>query len=665
MKKFIGILVSALLMLIMSFTACSGGGNSAGGGNSTGGGSSNSTEPPKPPANKEVDGEELIQTMMSTPYRLAITNAEYGLTDASKVGADQQAFSKVLYPVPDDSEFAHVYVAADYGITKDGEKNEKNFNTLVSSLKNVEGLKKIVFEEGVYRFTTTLKINGVNDLYLVGNNTEFVFENWCIGYNVTNCENIHFNEISTDYDPSPVVSGTVKSFDEAQKSVTISLYDEFDLSDSRYNGGTISYGSYMEFAEDKNGELHPNYKANLLYNSTGDHVANITAGKYDAAANELTLTFKTVKSVSAGTPVSVAFTMYEYATYVVEDCQNVYLEGCNIYCSAGMTFMFNSVTNSYLNRTNLMLKPGSKRLMTATADGFHGNDCCGDLFITGSIYENSHDDSINICSFYKKITQNAAKQIVCESSSVHTNFPIEVGDVIEVYDPATFERKGTYTVESVNNSLLKYTIGVNKFVKDDFSGCIVGNVTRSPKVKINDCIFRNKRNRGILLQSRNCDISNNAFYNIVHGAISLHSALDIFAEAIVPGDVTVTNNKFFNNNLGYGLDGDVSVFAYGNTGKGFAGSIKNITVANNFITGNGQSGVSIKSGGNCTVSNNLFYDICRRYSNESLYAAVRIIISENITVNNNCVVMSNATESFAVVKNNDESSVTENGNQIK
>lgn len=625
-------------------------------------GSASDSESEPKEENREVDGMELIQTLKSMPYRSAISNNEYGLSDASAVGADEGAFTRVLYPVP-ESGFEHVYDAADYGVAPGAEKNERDLNELLKELQNVQGLKKIVFQKGVYIFTGTIELKNIEDLYLVGDGTEFVFSNWCVGYSIENCKNLHFNEISTDYDPSPVVAGVVKTCDVNAKTVTISLTDEFDLSDSRYNGGVINHGSYMEFREDENGTLYPNADGNLLYNSTGDRIKNIENGSYNASANELTLTFKTLKAVEAGTKVSVAFTMYEYATFNVKKCENIYLEGCNVYCSAGMTFMFHTVKNSYLNRTNLTLKEGSDRLMTATADGFHGNDCVGDLVITGSVYENSHDDSINICSFYKNITANYAREITCSATS-STNFPIEAGDVVEIYDPATFELYGTYTVKEVHQSLLTYTLTVDKFIRDDLIGKIVGNVTRSPKVKINDCIFRNKRNRGILLQSRDSDISNNTFQNVVHGGISLHSSLDIFAEALVPGNVTVTNNKFINNNAGFGLEGDVAVFAYGNTGKGVAGAIKNITVENNFIYGCAQSGVSLKSAGDCEVLNNLFYNTGLRRSSDGLFAAVRVVVSEGIKANGNCVVMDEEHDAFSVVKT-DGSSVEDISNTFK
>ncbi len=668
MKKLITIFIAVVFCFVFAFTGC--GGSSGGGSdvpnstdsekpadseNSTD--STDSTESVEPiPENKKVGEQELIETLMKSPYKAAIENADYGLSDASIVGANEQAFTNILYPIPEN--FDNVYVAADYGITKDGDRNERNLDDLLVSLKDVDGLKKIVFESGTYTFAGTIDIKDVQDVYFVGDNTDFVFSVWCVGYNLRNSKNIHFNGISTDYNPSPVVAGVVANYDLSAKSITIDLDDEFDLSNKQYNGGVINYGSYMEFTENDNGDVYPNPNGNLLYNSTGDGEKSITGGTYNKSQNQLTLKFTNIKEPKIGDKVSVAFTMYEYATFDAKECENIYFEGCNIYCSAGMTFMFHTVTNTYLNRTNLKLKEGSARLMTATADGFHGNDCCGDIVITGSIFENSHDDSINICSFYKNIASNAARKIVCESSSMVTNFPINVGDEIEIYDPATFEFIGKYKVTEVSNSLLKYTISVNKMIFDDLSGKIIGNVTRNPKVRINDCIFRNKRNRGILLQSRDSDISNNTFENIVHGSISLHSALDIFAEAIVPGGITVKNNKFINNNMLGGLGGEIAVFAHGKTGSGHAGAIKNITVENNFMAECFRHGIYFNSAGESVIKNNLIFNP------KAGHSAVNVNVSEGITVEDNCALLMAQIEDYGIVKT-DESPITQKNNILK
>ena len=614
---------------------------------------------------KDVNGTELIKTLIDTPYKSDIYNTDYGLSAANEVGAEENAFSKVLYPVPERG-FAFTLNAEDHGITENGADNVSKLNNLISSLAEKQGLKKIAFRCGTYRFSGTIRINNVDDLYIAGDNTEFVFTEWCEAFNVQGCKNLHFNDISIDYKPSPVVAGTVASCDEQNKRITVKLGNEFDLSDERYNNGKIRYGSYMEFKTAPNGDLYPDPDGNLLYNSTGDKISNIENGSFNKASRELTLTFKTMKRVEAGVKVSIAFTMYEYATFAVKNCEDVYLENCKVYCSAGMTFAFTTVKNSYLNRTDIILKEGSERLMTATADGFHGNDCTGDIAITGSVYENSHDDSINICSFYKNITSNFAKVITC-SGTVNTNFAINVGDVVEIYDPATFELLGSYTVTESENSFLTYTITVDKFIAENLVGKIVGNVTRCPKVTVKDCIFRNKRNRGILLQSRNSSIENCAFYNIVHGAVSIHSALDIFAEAIVPRDVSVKNNKFMNNNAGFGLEGDVSVFAYGSSAKPCAGAIQRIQVENNFIYGCAQAGVSFKSCGDCYAGNNLFFDVGKKRSSDKLFAAVRVVESKDISVKGNCAVLTAREPKFTLIKedNGKVKKINQSGNVVK
>ena len=654
MKKIVAII--CILAAAITLAACGNVRSSE----STGSQSSSGENMEPVKQNRAVDGEELLFALRSSPFKDDIENDEYGIKAAYAVGVDEKAFSKVLYPVPSDGEF-------DIICEVNGENGTLNgVNAVFASLKGREGKKLVRFEKGEYRFNGPVNLSGIDDLYIDGKGSGIVFTTWCRGFEVNNCKNLHFNDFSVDYDPSPAVSGKVVSCDTSANTVTVKIYDEFDLSLSIYNGGKIGYGSYMEFTKDEHGALYPNPNGNLLYNSTGDKVTSITGGSYNKTNRLLTLSFTSIKEVAADTEVSVAFTMYEYETFRVGNCENVYFEGCDVYSSAGMTFSFKTVTNCYLNRTNIRLKEGSKRLMTATADGFHSNDVCGDLHITASIYENTHDDAVNICSFYKRITANSGRTLQCESpDSVH-NFPIREGDVLEIYDPASFELKGTYTAVSVNASFTTYTVTLNKFVQGDISGMIAGNVTRNPAVKINDCIFRNKRNRGILLQSRNCDVSGNAFVNVIHGALSLHSVLDIFSEAIVPANITVTNNKIINDNFGGGLAGSVSVFAYGNKGRSVAGSIKNITVSNNFFFRTAQSAVSFSAAGECRAENNLFCGVGVKHSSDSRNCGVRADISEKITVSGNCALAEGAGEGFAVVKFTDScSECIETNNFIK
>jgi hypothetical protein len=620
--------------------------------------------------NKNTEKTMLPQTKLLNNLKDSVfsdymdSESNIGLSDISAVGVNKTEYEKIKYPVLSDSSFITIYNVADFGVLPENENNSTALNTFLEILKAVEGLKKVYFPEGTYKFNRTINISGIEDLYFCGNNTDFIFTSWCSAFSINDSENIHVNDINIDYNPSPTVSGVIKNCNIETKTIVISLYDEFDLTNSLYKSGTINYGSYIEFRYDEATQCYiPDENGNLKYNSTGDKIKSIISGSYNAAENELNLTFTDIKNAEAGTLVSIAFTMYEYAGILIKECENMFFESCNLYTTPGMAFICESVKNLYLNNTNIMLRAESKRLMTATADGLHCVDCYGDLVVTNSLYEYSHDDAINICSFYKEIGSNQAKTIVCAATSIATNYPIEKGDTIDIYDPSNFELKGTYTVTDVTNSMLTYTITVDKVITYSLTGCLVGNATRCPKLYINNNIFKNKRNRGILAQVRDSEISNNTFINIIHGSISIHSALDIFAEAIVPKNIVVKNNKFLGNNGGYGLSGDVSVFAYGNNGT-VSGVISGIEIYNNFFYNGCQSGISLSGTSNSIIKDNLFFDICRKTSSDDYLTAIKLNTSNNLTVNNNCAIFSNKTEKFILMRKNNIESITETNNWI-
>ena len=633
------------------------------GGNGGGNGENNGGDPPEPPADtrQEVDLKTLCGELGSSYYSKNLKCGEpSGLSDPSLVGANESKMNEERYPVPATVE--HTYLASEHKILPENNNNTAALNALLSSLKSVEGSKKIVFPAGVYRFSDTVTLTGLSDLYFVGEGTtEFVMNNWTVAVRMQDCSGVHFNHIDFDYAVSPTVTGVVQAADEAARTVTIAVNEGFDMSHYLYNGGKINYGNYMEFVKDDvTGDYYPDDSGMLRYNSTGDRVNMITDGKYDKQSNTLTLTFGQgwYKKPAAGKVVSVGYTMYEYYTFEMRACKNYYMEDCNIYTSAGMTFGFYSSENIYLNRTNLRLREGSNRLMTATADGLHTNDCYGDLIVSNSLYENSHDDSINVCTFYKTVQSASGKTITCAAPNAAANFPTEVGDKLEIYNSA-MEVMASYTVESVESYGLIYEITVDGSTRKIKEGYLVGNLTRTPKFVAENCVFRNKRNRGILCQTQNSEIRNCTFYNVIHGAINLHSSFDgFFNEGLIPRDVTVKNCKFVNNHSSAGTDVDV----FRNGGTIAPDTIRNITIENNYFESNMGQNVRFLGAGSCTVKNNLCYNGARSAS--SFYLA-KIEKSDRISVIDNFVYFRYEKSGWQYLNEIDASKTEFHGNGVK
>jgi hypothetical protein len=601
------------------------------------------TEPDTEPA-PETDPlaalEALQATLASGIYRSETPlTGMVGFTDPAAVGVDPAAFTTVRYPIPADSDCAKVFSAADYGITPESEDNTAALKSLLEEIKGVEGLKKLVFAEGVYRFSETVKLAGQKDLYLCGpkdgDTYTFLMTKWTPGITVDSCENIHFNGLRFDYEHPSAITGEVVSFDRKSCAVTILVDEPYDLSRPEYNGGKISYGSYMEYRYDEATEAYvPDYTGNLLYNSTGDGIIRIKSGTYDPETRQLTIGFDSADDVKKGTRVSVAYTMYEHFGFRATYSQNVYLEDVWFYHTAGMAMGATAVENLYINRLRITPPEGTGRLMTATADCMHFYSCTGEVVISGCYISHSHDDALNIKGAYAKVSHNLPHEITWDNS--RGTLSVSVGDVLDAYETATFRYIGSYTVTAIDRDRLTYTVAER--IGEDLSGALICNASTSPSLTVENCFIGNKRNRGLLIQCREVTVRNNTFQNILHGAIQVHSVADIFAEGIMPRNVIIENNKFINNNVT-----DVNIFTWGPSGT-TPGTIMGVTVRHNFFTESGSNAVHFLGAGKSSAEGNFF---CISRSNAvHLSTSTEITVKDNITLRDK----SNSKSAFSVAE---------------
>ena len=202
----------------------------------------------------------------------------------------------------------------------------------------------------------------------------------------------------------------------------------------------------------------------------------------------------------------------------------------------------------------------------------------------------------------------------------------EIGDTIEVYSIEKMGLVDTYTIKDLIKSGKSYILTVDKRPRNVEIGQNVGNATKATKLTLDNCIIRNKRNRGILLQARNSVISNCTFQNVVMGAIQVLSVYDVFREAIVPKNIRLINNKFINN-----WD-DIHVFAYGSEGSEYSvpSTIENVDIINNYFYNGVGTNVNLLAVGNTKVSNNLF-----EYDEKNTGELIKVRNSSDVTVKDN------------------------------
>ena len=601
-----------------------------------------------------VSEQEFISNLTSSPYADEMnTETFYGLNDPSNVGVIKSKMNEELYPVPSD---CIVYKASDYGITPENTLNNgEKLNVLINDIAEVEGNKVIQFEDAKYIFNSSIVIKGVSDLYLVGQeNTIFVYGGWLTYLNASNTKNLHINNIKFDMDPPPTIVGNVEKVTDNGNTadIVLSIPDEFDLTNPIYetwkNTRQISYAEcyYDELAD----WYVPDRNGNLFYNSPSSY--GIDDMVYDDASKTLTVTlnksfaFYSYSTPEIGTLASIGFTVYEFFGFLFTECENTYLENVTTYTAAGMGLRADGGKNMYLNRTNFMHNPNSKRVLTCTADIIHTAALEGELKINNSIIEGSHDDGLNIKTYYTQVTANRGSSVIQVSqtqSEVLVGY--DVGDVIDVYSRNGLEFKGRYTIEDVQDLGGSYILTLDGSLRNA-TGLLVGNHTKATRMTLDNCLIQNKRNRGILLQARESTIKNCTFMNVNMGAVQVLGVGDSFSEAIIPQDISIYNCKFLNS-----WD-NCRNFTYGYDGKTFPRTLLDLEIYNNFFYNGVGVDTYLLGVGDAEVRNNFYYKDSASAIN-STSNLIELSYSDNVSIKDNRAMIINSDKEINFIKQGD------------
>lgn len=607
---------------------------------------------PDTPTQSVADAVKILE---SGPYKSDAIISDFGLSDGSQVGVDDSGREKELYPTKADEAFlsSNVFALDDYTGT-DGEKTD----ALLAAAKaaSVSGAVKIKLPGRAVTLTKPLEFSGFDGLYVEGEDgAELLFDcsaaGWFKGVTVSGCKDVHFNGFSVDYRVLPAIVGYVQSANTETNSVTLSVPESMHETVDAYRQNpalcrsirsVIQYNRFTDGPEENGILLIESQGMVENWNFSDDYI--------------LTITFKSSYSFDApvkNTPISVAFTMYDAAGFTFSGCENVYVDGVNLYSCPGMAFVVSETTGFYANRFSAVLRNEDRR-MTATADGYHIVSCLGEVSVTNSIIENTHDDALNIKSgyWYTLSDYNSSERKFTVSKKTGANLLSETGDTIEFYDSSSFELLGVFTVTGVEGNASSMTISVKERISGnvDWSRAMMTNVSKVAKFTFRNNIVRNKRNRGVLIQVRDAVISDNAFVNVGHGSMQIASSLDIYNETTVPRNITVKNNKFINNGylLSEGLRGDISCFAIGSEAVvAPAGTVKDITIENNYFSNSGNASISLRGVGESTVKDNLFYNSARVFAYDSLECCIELNNCAGVTIEGNYNYNTNDSDTFS------------------
>ncbi len=312
-----------------------------------------------------------------------------------------------------------------------------------------------------------------------------------------------------------------------------------------------------------------------------------------------------------------------------------------------MAINFTTTKNININRLQIRSKIEEHQYLTLTADGLHIKNCMGKVKITNSLLEGSHDDALNIAGMYLevfKVEQNCA-WVRAHLGMWATHIPL-AGDLLEVRDGSTMAEKGTVTLSEVTE--------IDDFVKIAFTGTcklqvgdFLANLNNVASLEFVNNIVRNKRNRGLLLQTRNILVKDNYFSNVIHGAILIVCEVSNFCESISAKNVLIEKNKFYHCNESTAADVEITAMI-DEERTPQPPVMEQMLIRNNLMAESGNCSIFINSGRKISIADNIFYKPGRTQLQHIPAAAVTIRNSSEITLSSNNYILHKGSKKIAI-----------------
>lgn len=495
--------------------------------------------------------------------------------------------------------------------------------------------RRLLFKPGRYLFharrnpadaSMAFVLQDMHNLTIDGRGAEFIFHGLTGGFLFVNCSNIRVQNLVIDYDRPAHSVGTVIA--SGEKHFDLQVFPEFPVK------GGEPVEAFMDFDP-----------ATRLPCKRGLDVYGSVQSTELLRPQVLRVHLTSPIAVPTGVLVALRHKVYGPGAFVNSRCRDMRFRDITIYAVPGMGLIGSVCRNITAERFRILLKPGTQRLVSATADGSHFGGCKGTISLRDCEFEGMGDDAVNIKSgLYLCVRRREDDHTVLAQHNLKMVDAPDPGDVMEVSHVDDLLPYATVTVQSVEvlpGGENLHRVHFNTPLPADLrEGDVLGNASRTPRVRINGCLVRNNRARGFLIQTRDAVVENCHFENVTGGGVWVMTEVVYFFESIGTCDIIVRRNIF--DNCGYGAalgDGVLSAFAWL---KGFGlpprpGVHRHILLEDNTIRGGDNAGIFVTGVDGITIRGNRLEDVCRNPTSDACRAAISVLTSRDITVEGNTV----------------------------
>jgi hypothetical protein len=480
----------------------------------------------------------------------------------------------------------------------------------------------VLLESGTYNCSAGFSIYGATNLTVMGQGmqrTLLLFNSSVGAFWIQNCQTIMISSLAIDFDPLPFTAGYVVN-------VTTNYLD-------------------VEIVPPHRADIGQQVAAILRYDPTLMRPA-IGSSAYEIYQTPPSGTSTTLVSsgilnipLAAWTAFNVGDAIvarYSFTNHAIDaqDVTNFTLQSITIYTSWEMGAV--TLRAKGINMIDYHVKPGEGRWMSTVEDCMHFSDSRNYINIFDSSCEAQGDDGLNVQAFYFQVTQviNSTALTIQEYSWPDV-LNVGVGTHLEFSSSQQpFTVYGTTTVVSSsvnggNTQLFIFASPINASVGDWVC------VADTPLLTIRNLTVANNRARGVLLETRNIDITQSLFNQTSGPAVLFQPSL-YWYEGPAARNVSLSQNVYINCNEG--LAQQNGVIAFLPDPVQLVPVVYNVQITSStFLNGQySQHPIQCTNGGGVSISNNYF-------ATNSSGSIVILCNSQNISAYNNAVVNNQST----------------------
>ena len=278
---------------------------------------------------------------------------------------------------------------------------------------------RLVIPPGTYRFadgpSRGVVIQGLRNSLIEAQGVTLVFKPGQ-SFTLKDCENVEVSGLTVDYDPVPFTQGTITAINPAQDALTMTVEEGYPPppGDSAGKPGPVLFFVY----DPETSEPRP------LSTESVREITSLGGAQYRLSGFTNGFLMESIGQ-PGGARVGDRITLKRRAgsAVVVEDGARVKLSAVTVFTSPGYAFFeVGGEGGNHYDKCRIVRKPGTTRLLTTAADGFHSYQTRRGPLIENCEFADTTDDTIAIHGFFSLVMESPAPSTIYAVSPFGRDF---------------------------------------------------------------------------------------------------------------------------------------------------------------------------------------------------------------------------------------------------